>query len=261
MNNSVILQVDESTKGLMEEIQSGISSSIENGIREVKDKVESVDGTTEMILKKFKNFDGVSSTIEQLRTLAEESKKFTAFMSPLERNVSDIKDGNKIQEQVLSQVKSNVDILAEGVVQLNDMENNNASDLKNKIQNVLDNIEKGNGKATNLLNDIFQKISHAESERKNMSDMLNACLSSIKDSIGELSQNLDGKASQIEAIIHELRESHNDFDKRYLENETIHNTFESKTTSQIEDINKSIEKVQATLDIIVNLVTPFWKKW
>lgn len=72
--NSVILQVDESTKGLMEEIQSGITSSIEDGIRDVKSKVEAVDDNTDMILRKFKNFDGLSSSIDQLRSLAEESK-------------------------------------------------------------------------------------------------------------------------------------------------------------------------------------------
>lgn len=240
MNNSVILQVDESTKGLMEEIQSGISSSIEDGMRDVKEKVESVDGTADKILSKFKNFDGLSSTVEQLRSLAEESKKFTALMPPLESSVSEIKEGNKKQEQVLSQVKSNVDMLAKGVGELNDKENNNTSDLKNEIQHVLNNIEDGNEKATNLLNDILQKISYAESERKEISDSLNSCLSSMKDSIGVLSQNLDDKTSQIEVHI---------------------NTFESKTSSQIEDIYKSIEKLQASLDIIVNLVTPFWKKW
>ena len=64
MSDSVILQVDESTKGLMEEIQSGITFSIEEGVREVKDKVESVDENTDMILRKFKNFDGLSSTVD-----------------------------------------------------------------------------------------------------------------------------------------------------------------------------------------------------
>lgn len=79
MNNSVILQVDESTKGLMEEIQSGISISIEDGMRTVKDKVEAVDGTADLILRKFKNFDGISSTVEQLRSLAEESKNIYCY--------------------------------------------------------------------------------------------------------------------------------------------------------------------------------------
>lgn len=74
MKDSVILQVDESTKGLMEEIQTGIASSIEDGLREVQDKVETVDGNTEMILRKFKNLDGLNTAIENLRTLAEQSK-------------------------------------------------------------------------------------------------------------------------------------------------------------------------------------------
>ena len=66
---------------------------------------------------------------------------------------------------------------------------------------------------------------------------------------------------EIESIIHEVVVSHSEFSKKYAECESVHEEFERKTSSQIDEINKSMEKVQATLDIIVNLVTPFWKKW
>jgi len=261
MSNSVILQVDESTKGLMEDIQSGISTSIEDGMREVRDKVESVDGTTDMILKKFKNFDSLSSTVEQLRSLAEESKKFTAIMSPLESSVSELKQGNKTQEQILSKVTSNIDLLVKGVVELGDKENNSALDIKSKIQNVLDCLEKGNGSANTLLNDVLKQLSLAEIVRQEISDKITTSLSSLKESIGELSHHLDDKSAQIECDIYKVAESQTEFSKRYAENESLHQAFEDKTSSQIEAINKSMEKIQATLDIIVNLVTPFWKKW
>jgi len=261
MSNSVILQVDESTKGLMEEIQSGISSSIEDGMRKVKDKVESVDGTTDMILRKFKNFDGLSSTVEQLRSLAEESKKFSEIVSPLENSVSELKQGNKTHEQVLSLVSSNIDLLVKGVSELGDKENNIASDIKNKIQNVLDCIEKGNESSNSLLNDVLQQLSQAENVRQEISDKITTSLSSLKESIGELSQHIDDKSTQIESGIHKVAESQTEFSKRYEENESVHQAFENKTSSQIEDIIKSMEKIQTTLDIIVNLVTPFWKKW
>lgn len=261
MNNSVILQVDESTKGLMEEIQSGISSSIEDGMREVKDKVESVDGTAEMILRKFKNFDSLSITVEQLRSLAEESKKFSSVVSPLESSVSELKQGSKTLEEALSHVKSNIDLLVKGVVELNEKEANSSSKLKSEIQKVLESINYGNENTSTLLNDILQKMSQAENERKGFFSELNASISSINTNIGLLSQSLNEKASKIETNIHEVEKLHKVLANRYSENEAAHQDFASKTNSQIDEIKKVLEKNQATLDIIVNLSTPFWKKW
>ena len=261
MNNSVILQVDESTKGLMEEIQSGLSSSIENGMREVKDKVESVDDTAEMILRKFKNFDGLSSTVEQLRSLAEESKKFTAVVSPLENSVSELKQGNKSLEEALAQIKSNIDLLVKGVVELSEKENSFASEIKVEIQAVQEILEKNNENASTLFNNILDKLSKAESERKDVSGEIKASLSSVNDSISCLSNQLKDKTSQIEEKIETVGQLHKDFANNYSKNEDSHNAFENKTSSQLEDMQKTMEKIQTTLDIIVNLTTPFWKKW
>lgn len=261
MSNSVILQVDESTKGLMEEIQSGISSSIEDGMREVKDKVESVDDTTDMILRKFKNFDGLSSSIEQLRSLAEESKKFTTIVSPLENSVSELRQRNRYQAQILSQVASDVELLVKGIKELGDKEGDFASDIKEKIQIVLNSVEDVNENTSELLKDILQKLSQAENERQVFSGKISSTLASTTESIVELSKQLEDNSEKLGNHINELTSSHISFSKTYVENESVHNAFERQTSSQIDDINKSIEKIQTTLDIIVNLVTPFWKKW
>ena len=261
MNNSVILQVDESTKGLMEEIQSGISSSIEDGMREVKNKVDAVDGNTDMILRRFKNFDGISSSVEQLRTLAEESKKFAAIVSPLESTVSELKQGSKSQEQTLSQITSNVSLLVKGVVELGDKESTLASEIKANIKNVLDCIESGDNNTNTLLNDVLQKLSQAEIVRQEISAKINSSLTSIKESVNELSLHIDDNSIHIESSIGKVAESQAEFSIKYAENETAHKEFENKTATQIENLNQSLEKIQATLDIVVNLVTPFWKKW
>ena len=261
MNNSVILHVDESTKGLMEEIQSGINSSIEDGMREVRDKVESVDSTTDIILRKFKHFDGLSSTVEQLRSLAEESKKFAAIVSPLETSVSELKQGNKTQEQILSKVTSDIGLLVKGVVELSEKEDSISTDIKNMIQDVLNGVEKGNESANKLLNNALDQLSQADNIRQEIANKIYTSFDSIKELIGELSKHIDEKSAKIENDIHDVAESHAEFSKKFAENESIHQAFESKTSSQIEEINKSMEKVQATLDIIVNMVTPFWKKW
>ena len=158
MNNTVITQVDESTKRLMEEIQDGISSSIEDGIRDVGQEIESVEGKTDLILSKFKNFDGLNSSAEQLRSLAEESKKITGFVSPLQSGMAE-------QSEIIKQ---------------------------------------------------------------------------LKKSIAELGEKQVADSSKIKAEL---------------------NNFQQASNEQFASLTESIEKLQATLDIIVNLVTPFWKKW
>lgn len=261
MSNSVILQVDESIKGLMEEIQSGITFSIENGMREVKDKVESVDNTTDMILRKFKNFDDLSCTGDQLRSLSEESKKTATIISSLESDISEIKQNNIIHEQIFAQISSNIELLVKDVIELNNRQNNLVSEIKNEVQGVLNNIEERNGDIKKNLNDILQKMLQAEDIQQEASDKLNSALSNLKTSIDEITKQIDQKTTKFEENIVKIFNFQDDFSRRYIENESIHQAFESKTSSQIEDISKSIEKIQASLDIIVNLVTPFWKKW
>lgn len=261
MNNSVILQVDESTKGLMEEIQSGISSSIEDGMREVKNKVESVDDTTDMILRKFKNFDGIGSTIEQLRTLAEESKKFTTIVSPLESNISELKQESKHQEQTLLEIISNVALLEKSIVELGDKQNTLASEIKTNIKNVMACIDRGDKTTSTLLNEVLQKLVQEEIVRHDISDKINSSLKSIEESIKGLSIYTNERFSQIESNIVKVAGFQLEFSKKHTENEVAHKEFEDKTQSYIENLNQSLEKIQTTLDIVVNLVTPFWKKW
>ena len=172
MNNSVITQVDESTKGLMEEIQSGISSSIEDGIRDVRQTIESVEDKTYLILSKFKNFDGLNSSAEQLRSLAEESKKITGLVSPLQSGLTAIQRDSEANEQKIADLANNLNLLIKGIVELGEKQNTIASELKKKIEQV-----------------------------------------------------------------------------------------QQTNKEQFATLTESLEKVQATLDIIVNFVTPFWKKW
>lgn len=172
MNNSIIMQVDESTKGIMEEIQSGISSSIEDGISDVKQRMDSVEDTADLILSKFKNFDGLNSSAEQLRTLAEESKKITEMVTPLQSGIAVIQQESKANEQKLAEQNNNLNLLIKSIVELGDKQSAIASELNAEIE----------------------KVQQANKE-------------------------------------------------------------------QFASLAESVEKLQATLDIVVNLVTPFWKKW
>lgn len=261
MNDSVILQVDESTKGLMREIQSGISSSIEDGMRGVKEKVDSVDGNTDMILRKFKSFDGLSSTVDQLRSLAEESKKFAAIVSPLQSSVFDLKEDSKTNEQTLAQVSSDIALLVKGTVELGEKQNDLSSDMKTEIQNVLKHISERNEITKEALSKVLEKMAQADNARQDLYSKLNSSLTNIKATVEEIGKSIENKSNKLEGSIAKLSDSFEEFASKYSLNESEHVKFEDKTTSQIEALGQSLEKAQATLDIVVNLVTPFWKKW
>lgn|SRR5574344_313916 len=261
MNNSVILQVDESTKGLMEEIQTGITSSIEDGLRDVKGKVETVDDNTEMILHKFKNFDGLSSSIENLRALAEQSKKFSEIVSPLQNNVYEIKQETKTNQQTLSQAISNIALLVKGVVELGDKQKAIDSGIRTELQKVSTQNSEESKSAKESLGKIIEELNQADKIRQELYDRINGTLANVSGQIDEVKKSLVEKTDKIENQLINLMGSQKDFISKYSDDEASHKTYEEDTASQIATINNSLEKVQATLDIIVNLVTPFWKKW
>lgn len=261
MKNSVILQVDESTKGLMEEIQSGITSSIEDGLREVKDIVETVDGNAENILRKFKSFDGLSSSIEELRALAEQSKKFAEIVSPLQSSVYEIKQETKTNEQTLSQAVSNITFLVEKIIGLEDKQKEINSAVKAELQKVLNCISTENKNIKDTLGNIIEKLNQEDKIRQELYDKLNATLTNLHGKIEAVEKDLIERTDKLKNEVANLMSSHNDFIVKYSTDETSRKVFENNTTSQIVSINNSLNKIQASLDIIINFVTPFWKKW
>lgn len=260
MNNSVLLQVDESTKGLMEEIQSGITSSIEDGMRELKEKVESVDDNTDMILRKFTNFDSLSSTVEQLRLLAEESKKFASVVSPLQNSVCEIREGSKSIEQNIERIASNISLLINGVVEVGDKQAASSAELADKIQNILSSLMVEDEYIKRTLSEVLHNQVCADVSRKELFLQISTTLAGLKKSIEELGRYFTENFDRMEAVLVRLCASQDNLEKRYDTNESAHREFESQTIAQLQNVSESLEKVQATLGIVVNLVTPFWKK-
>jgi uncharacterized protein YajQ (UPF0234 family) len=68
-------------------------------------------------------------------------------------------------------------------------------------------------------------------------------------------------AQKLEESIAQISASQKEFQNAYNIKETTHAEFEHNTDAKLKQLSESVEKLQATLDIVVNLVTPFWKKW
>lgn len=214
MKDSVIMQVDESTKGLMEQVQSGISSSIEGSIEGVKGEIKDVADTTSKILRKFEDFDTIQKSVDELRSLADESKRFASSVNPLQAEVSGILESTGKQ-------KENIDVLVKGLAEL----------------------------SKNL------EIYHGEFKESLEEVKSNIC------AIKAANQSIEETQKAVNSMLESLKNQAEKFIKTYDTNELNHKEEERKTGSALIGLASSIEKIQASLTIIINLVTPFWKKW
>lgn len=259
---SVIMQVDESTKGLMEEIQSGISSSIEESIRDVKSTVESVGDNTDMILRKFKNFDSVSSSIVQLRSLADESKKFAAMASPLQSSMADIKQVTKTNEKALSQQAENLNLLMSNVSNLEEKQDTVFCDIKKALTELKGHYtELSEKQSQQIIEGLESKLSTMETSLQQDMANIRTVISDVNRSVGCVKDDLIENVQKLEESIGRVVTEQKNFGTSYAAHESAHVEFENNATMQFKQLGESVEKLQATLDIVVNLVTPFWKKW
>lgn len=165
-NSGIITRVDESTKHLMEKVQSGLTDGLSEQMQEVvRNGIKGLKGDTENIVLKLGKFNGLQSSIDELKQLAEDSKRLLQEDSPIDKEIDSLK------MKLISKI-----------------------DEKGK-----DIASQGNANKINLL------------------------------------KRLDDVNSSSQKEFQQLKE-------------------------QVENLQTSVEKVQLTLDIIVNLVTPFWKR-
>lgn len=259
---SVIMQVDESTKGLMEEIQSGISASIEDGIRGVKSTVETVGDNTDIILRKFKNFDGVSSSIEQLRSLVDESKKFAEMVTPIQDSIADVKEESALNGEILSSQGRSINSIIESVQRLEEKQSATNTDLQNAIVQLETHYASlTEQQSQNIIEELRSKVSSAQAASHEEFSNVQTTITDVKTAIDSVQDNITNGTLKLETSIAQIAVAQRGFLTSYTANEAVHAEFESNARAELKQLVDSVEKLQSTLDILVNLVTPFWKKW
>lgn len=205
---TIIAQVDNATGQLMKDISEDINNIIDDNLKNIKEN-------TEDIIDKLDDFDGLSSSLEDLKEFAEESRKLAKTISPIESQLANI------QNLVIESVRKNGDKTDEIISSVEEKENK----VIQVIAEGLDTINKGH---INMLSDI-KEVSQE--------------LQKIEDSVVLVNQ----RTSEIEKHIRAMEAN--------IEN------IAQQNASQLNALKESVEKIQATLDIVVNLTTPFWKKW
>lgn len=141
-NQSIIVEIDEATKNVMEDIQSGIDASIANNEENI---INSVKESEDYIVGKLRNLDTLNGTLEELRNASLESQKLTEMVSPLNKNLTDT------ETHILDEVnRLKVDIAKiEGIV----------LEVKGSLSTIPETLEK----QQIMINSILEKITkHSE---------------------------------------------------------------------------------------------------
>lgn len=223
---SIIAQVDSSTEQIMRNISDGITSAIDGNLQDIKDDTKAIEDIverTEEITQKLSRFDGLSSSLADLKVFAEESKQLSEKISPLESQLIDLHKSIDNVHNVISSVEKT--------------QSNRFAEVSEKV---------GTTKT-----DVSQFIAaHAEST-----------LQAIKNENDSLKQSVTAVSLKIQEVDNYVHQRTDELDTRIESIHTEIQTFEQKNEAQLNMLKESLEKVQVTLDIVVNLTTPFWKKW
>ncbi len=307
---SIIAQVDSTTEQIMKDISDDITSVIGNNLQEIKDDTKAIENImeqTEEITKKLSGFDGLSSSLADLKEFAKESKQLAEKLSPLESQLLDLHKniGYEFEQSKnkTSEVISEIGVLRSALI----TEQNSVNEISNTVSNIhtvissvettqsskfaevsevlrnseqknnsysesalqslaqcKEDIKLANDKIASIISSLtpvaekvettkedVSRIITANSEYNNAMKNENHC---IKNSIDAVSKKLQ----EVDSFVHQKTDELN---TRIDSIQTEIKTLSLQNEAQFSILKESVEKVQVTLDIVVNLTTPFWKKW
>lgn len=240
-NKSIIAQVDYSTEQIMKDISIDITSAIGDSLQDIKDDTKAITniyGQTEEISSKLRKFDGLSSSLADLKVFANESKVLAEKISPLESRLLNI------QTHIENEISNAGEQIHNGLSSVEKRQANKLAEITGAIRNAEEKVENGN-------NEVAQKIAEESSSiikdyNEKQKNLLNR-IASVSQKLQDIEELVQQKTEKLDERINALQEDLK--------------LFAEQNESEFNVLKESVEKVQVTLDIVVNLTTPFWKKW
>ena len=269
---SIIAQVDESTERIMKDISDGITSAIDENLQGIKDDTKAIEDIverTEEITEKLSRFDGRSSSLTDLKAFAEESKLLSEKISPLESLLIDLHESISSIHTVISSVeKTQSNKFAEVSEALGDAKENSHKfneTILHSLAACKDCTQLANNKLEMIMSSLMTVSEKMETAKTDVSQLIAAHSEStlqairnendrMKQSIAEVSQKL----KEVDTFAHQKAD---DLNTRIESLHTEIQAFSQQNEAQLNILKESVDKVQVTLDVVVNLTTPFWKKW
>jgi len=98
-NNDIIVQVDESTKGIMETVQKKIQESISSEdvkerMTQIKKAEEENSENIERVITKLNGFSGMNASIEELKAMAQETQSLKDDIAPISSSIIALREEN-----------------------------------------------------------------------------------------------------------------------------------------------------------------------
>lgn len=93
-NNDIIVQVDESTKKLMEDIQEGLSTNVKDQISKIQKAEDKNSENIDEVLNKLKGFSGMNASIEELKAMAQETQSLKDDITPISSTINALREEN-----------------------------------------------------------------------------------------------------------------------------------------------------------------------
>lgn len=93
-NNDIIVQVDESTKKLMEDIQEGLSTNVKDQISKIQKAEDKNSENIDEVLNKLKGFSSMNASIEELKAMAQETQSLKDDITPISSTINALREEN-----------------------------------------------------------------------------------------------------------------------------------------------------------------------
>ncbi|WP_298825381.1 hypothetical protein [uncultured Planococcus sp.] len=180
MTNSIMIEIDEATKGIMEDLQSSLTTNIEDSISAgLQQKNDEQSGYLTSLQTTLTN------KINQIESDIASSKK------PISRIARDLEDMliliNKLENGLNEKIRNAEQVQTEIALQL-------SRNLTNSIE------EFGNNQQKGLNESIQQFSSYADTRILEILKEVNECKHSLTQYLNEAKEKLDGQCTMVEKI-------------------------------------------------------------
>lgn len=100
---SIIVEADEATQEIMNEIGDQFSNSLDEGFSSMR------DGLTDDIVKRLQSIDVFKMTPEQLKKLKEDTQKLISQVSPIESGIKAQQSAIASTQSAISKIETKID--------------------------------------------------------------------------------------------------------------------------------------------------------
>lgn len=141
-NNDIIVQVDESTKELMQNIQAGLSTDVKEQISKIQTTENENSERIGRVIRKLNGFDGMNTSLEELKKMAQETNSLKNVIPPISESINDIRKKHDTVIETVNGIKDAVKQNSESIGELKNEISKNIDNIASKIQNLQTSIDK-----------------------------------------------------------------------------------------------------------------------